>query len=444
MSAGPASVFLAAPDMAGYLMPIIFPAFNNDGARFRVLSLAAEWSDVVRDVGRYRPEALVIEAALAPDPEALRGFLAQLPAGTVAIVVLPPAAGWADRKGQFEAIQTTVRAVFVGPANWAAVANAVHTAVVTARTQADTAGPAQALFQSQAGARPGNIVMGTRTIAFTGHAGGTGLSTVAESTAIVLARNHIKTALFALNSPPAAVGHLGVRFYPNVMDWFNRPTPEGFQNAVQKLPGLDDLDILVAPDDPEALEMVAARPPAAPDSIQQLIFAAYSFNYGAIVLDLPPFADSMWAIQPILAANMAVLVCRPTVHDQFAAIRAYKLFTERLAAQHRIPLDAIFAVLNMVGPESNMSEQDFQGGIARLIGRFPPILATFPYVAKLPAVQNRGESPIFAAGCEPFAKAAQSLAGKLVGGTPLSGSTNGIADNGGLLGALKNIRIKVK
>jgi hypothetical protein len=233
---------------------------------------------------------------------------------------------------------------------------------------------------------------------------------------------------------------MGLKFMPNAMEWFNRPTPEGFQAALQKPKGLDALDVLIAPEDPEALATVAARPADHPASIRNLVLASYSFNYGAVLLDLPPFADSMWAVQGLLAANMALLICRPTVHDQFAAVRAYKLFTERLAAQHRVPLESIFAVINMKSPDDNMSERDFAAGVASAVGSFPPIMATFPYASKLPSVQNRGESPALAPETDAFAKVARSLASKLIGGSVMASQ----GANGHNEKSLFGIKIKLK
>ena len=120
MSSNAISVFLAGPDMPGVVSRLMFPAFN-DPARFQILSMAADWGDVQRDLARYRPDVLVMDAALAPDPDSLRDYLTQM-VGTIAIVVLPPT--WANLQGQFESIRTSVRGVFIGPANWAAVANA--------------------------------------------------------------------------------------------------------------------------------------------------------------------------------------------------------------------------------------------------------------------------------------------------------------------------------
>lgn len=422
MSSSPVSVFLAGADMPGVESRLMFPAYN-DPARFQIVSMAADWGDVQRDVGRYRPDVLVLEAALAPDPEALREYLAQL-VSTIAIVVLPPA--WADRQGQFESIRTSVRGVFLGPANWAAVASATHTAGVTERTRQATTSPSAALYQQSSGPRvSGQVVVGTRVIAFTSFTGGTGKSSIAEALGVELARNHVRTLLCSFNSPPAAAGHFNLRLQPNASEWLNRPNPEGFQAAIQRVRGLDDLEILMAPNDHHALNQIAAgRPPEAADSIRSLVFSAYSFNYGAILLDLPPFADSMWALQPILAANVAVIVCRPTRQDQLGAIRAYKLLTEQLAQQIRVPAEAIYGVMNFASPKDNLSERDFQAAIVDTIGSFPPILSTFPYVPELPGVQNFGNSPIFESTCDGFARAARSLAGKLIG-AGLAGSGKG-------------------
>lgn len=410
---GPATLFLAGPDMGGFILPQMFPAYKDD-ARFRVVSLAAEWEDIKRQVTQYRPEVLVIEASVAPGPDQLKDFLTQM-VGTVAMVILPPA--WAKFQGMFQGVQTTVRGVYLSPVNWAAVANATYSAVATERARTATASPVAGLYRTEGLSRPNTTaVVGTRTIAFTSFAGGTGKSTIAEAMAVDLARQHIKTLLCSFNFPAAAVGHMGqnLHFSPNATEWLNRPTVDGFLASLQHPRGLDDLDVLLAPDDPHILAAANGRKADEASSIRNLIFAAYSFNYGAILLDLPPFADSMWALHGLLAANVALLVCRPTLHDQFAAIHAYRLLSEQLAAQVRIPADATFAVLNFTSSEDSINVRSFQGDIAKVVGRFPPILEAFPYIPSLPRLQSQGDTPVLAAGCEAFAQSTRSLASKLV------------------------------
>ena len=51
-----------------------------------------------RNVAQFRPEVLVLEASLAPDPNTLRNYLATL-AGTIAIVVLPHYARLGGQQG---------------------------------------------------------------------------------------------------------------------------------------------------------------------------------------------------------------------------------------------------------------------------------------------------------------------------------------------------------
>ncbi|MBL8057432.1 MAG: hypothetical protein JNK29_12070 [Anaerolineales bacterium] len=439
---GPLSIFLASPNTQ-QLLKQAYPAFVSDPARFQVISFCEKWKDFADDVSQYRPEVVIVEAGLAPDPHELRDALARLPSSTTALVILPATGGWPERQGMLEAVTTSVRGVFIAPVNWARIAASAYSAGVTERTRLLEAAPAAAAHavDETAGARPAAAVVGTRTIAALSFAGGPGKSTVMETLAVHFARNNVRTLLASLNSPPAAVGHLGVKFSPNATEWFNRPTTDGFKAALQKLKGLDTLDVLLAPEDPEALAEAAARPPEHPASIRSLILAAHSFNYGVVLLDLPPFADSMWAVQGVLAANMALLICRATVHDQFAAVRAYKLFTERLAAQHRVPLESIFAVINMKSPDDNLSERDFATGVANVVGSFPPILASFPYVAKLPAVQNRGQSPALAPETEVFARIAHSLASKLIGGTVMEANeANGRSAGKSLFG----IKFKIK
>ncbi len=436
MSSQPVGVFLAAPDMAGVVTRLMFPSFQ-DGARFRVASMAADWDDVQRDVARYRPDVLVLDAMIAPDPETLKAFLAQL-VNTAAIVVLPPA--WANYQGQFEGIQTSVRGVFIGPPNWAAVANTAYTAVMTERTRMSNAAPAAANYQSAAAPRVGGqTVVGTRVIAFMSHNGGTGKSSIAEAMAVELGRNHVRTLLCSFNSPPAAAGHFKLSIAPNATEWLNRPSVDGFQASLQRARGLDDLDVLMAPSDHYVQHDIAAsRQPDAPDSIKSLVLAAYSFNYGAILLDLPPFADSPWTLYPLLAANVAVIVCRPTRHDQIGAIRSHKLITEQFASQIRVPPEAIFMVMNFTSSTGNMSERDFHAAIADQVGgMFPPILTSFPYTPGVPNAQNLGSSPIFESSCDEFARSTRSLVGKLIGGSVA-------VENNGKKKGLFGISLKMK
>jgi MinD-like ATPase involved in chromosome partitioning or flagellar assembly len=437
----PATLFLGGPDMRGCLLAQMYPAYQ-DAARFQVVSLAAEWEDIKRQVMQFRPEALVIEASVAPGPDLLRDFLSQL-VSTIAVVILPPA--WAKFQGLFEGVQTSVRGVHLAPVNWAAVASATYSAVVTERARAATASPTTSRSALSGLTSSGaTAVVGTRTIAFTSFAGGTGKSTIAEAMAVDLARQHIKTLLCSFNSPAAAVGHLGqgLHFSPNATEWLNRPTVDGFQSSLQRVQGLDDLDVLLAPDDAHMLAQANGRKAEAPNSIRNLVFAAYSFNYGAILLDLPPFADSMWALQGLLAANVALLVSRPTLHDQFAALHAYRLLGEQLATEVRIPPDAVFAVLNFTSPEDTINARTFQRNITQVIGRFPPILESFPYIARLPRLQSQGDSPVLAAGCEAFAQAARSLSAKLVT-RPAHLDSPATDRKGTLLGRLLGVTVRL-
>ena len=83
-SAPPATIFLAAPDMAGTILRLMYPAYQ-DTVRFQVVSMGTRWEDVLSQVASIRPETLVIDATLAPEAEALRAYLSQL-VGTIVIL----------------------------------------------------------------------------------------------------------------------------------------------------------------------------------------------------------------------------------------------------------------------------------------------------------------------------------------------------------------------
>jgi cellulose biosynthesis protein BcsQ len=439
------NIFLCGSDMGGVIMKQMHPAFFADNSRFAISSMTATWSDVARDVPNHRPDVLVIEAGIAPSPDALRSYLTQL-TGTIAVLVLP--AAWANMEGQFSSI-AAVRGVFVAPVNWAAVANATYSACVTEKQNLMNASPMLSAAQT---ARASGVlspsVIGTRIVAFTSFAGGTGKSTIAEAMAVELARQHIKTLLFSFNSPPAAAGHFDLKFTPSANTWFNRPTPEGFSASVQRIAALPDLDIVMAPNDAGSLTQAGHRDPNEPNSIRNLIFAAYSFNYGAILLDLPPFAETMWAVQSLLAANFAVIVARPTMHDALATARAFRFLTKELAESLRVPREAMYVALNFISPKDNMGQNDFFAATNRALGDdkpCPPLMASFPYTPELPATQNKNDSPILASSCEAFAKPARSLTVKIIGGSlVLDDDSRGAQPGGGKKSLFSLPKISIK
>ena len=440
----PIAVFLASPNMPR-LMAALYPTFHGASAKFQVISFCDRWANFAADMEQYQPEVVVIEADIAPDPQTLRDALMRLPGGMLAVVVLPATPGWPEARGMFEAVLTSVRGVFIAPVNWAQIASAAYTAGVTERTRTLAITPAAAIQATATawGGRSPNAVIGTRVIAALSGPGGTGRSTITETLAFLYAMDNIHTLLVSLNSPPAVVGHLGLKFHPDATEWFNRPNPDGFRAALQQPKGLENLDVLVAPEDPEALATAAQRPVDDPTSIRNLILAAHSRNYGVVLLDLPAFVESTWATQAVLAANMVLLICRPNVHDQFAAVRTYQLLTTRLAKHHCLPPESLFAVINMKSPEDNMSVRDFAEGVRGFADGFPPVLAAFPYVAKLPAVQNRGQALALAPETEAFTQVARSLASKLIGGTLMDANEEQARSGGRSLFGIK-FKLKLK
>jgi cellulose biosynthesis protein BcsQ len=439
------TIFLCSSDLSGVIMKQMHPAFFVDNSRFAIASMTATWSDVARDVPNHRPKALVIDASIAPSPDALRSYLTQL-TDTIAILVLPQA--WSNLEGQFSSI-ASVRGVFIAPVNWTAVANATYSACVTEASNLLNTSP---MLSATRDARSSGVmapsVIGTRIVAFTSFTGGVGKSTIAEAMAVELARQHIKTLLFSFNSPAAAAGHFDLKFAPSANNWFNRPTPDGFSASLQHINGFPDLDVVVAPNDPGSLAQAAQRAASEENSIRNLIYAAFSFNYGAILIDLPPFADTMWAVQPLLMANVAVIVARPTMHAALSTARAFRFMTKELATGLRVPREAMFVALNFLSPKDNMGPSDFFAATNRALGDdgpCPPLMATFPYVPELPAAQNHRDSPMLAKGCDEFAKPARSLTVKIIGGSlVMDDETRGGQASGGKKSLFSLPKISIK
>ena len=160
--------------------------------------------------------------------------------------------------------------------------------------------------------RPGHAAtVGTRVVAFVSAQGGVGKSTLAEGLGFELAaRRNINSLLFSFDLPPLAPMRLDARYQPNVQEFYTHPGPTGFREALQTTK--DDLDVVVAPSESYAYANIGTIAPEDQRSIRSLVITSYAFNYGAILLDLPS-GESAWTMQPLLVANLVLIVARPTL-----------------------------------------------------------------------------------------------------------------------------------
>lgn len=379
------SVFLAGPghEVLNYQM---LPPFLPD-ERLLVCSSATSWDGLQATLQTHKPEVLVVHAGLAPGAEPLMKLLGTMQAwnGT-AIVVLPE--GTAGFRGAFQNMTAVVSGVFVLPVSWSELVSRAHSAGVTARAKLAkvAAAPASVLaggggFASQ-GLTP--IVTGTKRIAVLSHAGGAGVSTIAENLAYELAvRLSIRTLLFSLGLPPAVVSHLRMRYAPSLTEFFERPGKAVIQAATQKLEGLD---ILIAPGNSiEYLRGQATEDMQAPNSIYSALLSAEDGTYAAMVMDLPG-AETTWMLHPLYFANIALVVARPTTADLFATRHT---LTTLNALGNRIGRESIHLVLNQASDASAMTPRTFLEELASDLGWAPPIAAVIEQDAEVQRAQDQ-------------------------------------------------------
>ena len=139
----------------------------------------------------------------------------------------------------------------------------------------------------------------------------------------------------------------------------------------------------------------ANHPPSAAEKspIHSLVMASWTRNYAAVLLDLPA-GEGSWTLQPLVAANTALIVTRTTLADLAATRHLLVLLLERMRGEHRIPQESIFLVLNQVGEQSSITPRGFYEELTASYGWAPPVLAVLPYDPGIPRAQDAQKSPI--------------------------------------------------
>ncbi len=419
----PIDVHLAAPTM-DRMTRFMLPPIMGD-ARLHIIGMAAVWSDLRERYVKEHGDVLLIQADIAPNPEALLAWLQKLP--TPAVVVLPTE--WAHEEGKFRSLRT-VHEVFIGDnVNFAEVARRVHDVGLNARERQNFAEPDRAII----GGGPRNAtVVGTRIIAVWGK-GGSGKSTLTSNLAYELARRGLRTIAIGLDIPDALAVYLDLKVTTTAMAFFQRPGLEGFRASIIRK---DNLDVMLSPNDALLAEEIATRPIDDPGSIRSLVMTAASDNYAAVLLDLPA-ERTEWAIQPLIAANTVLLVAQPSFVDLQRVVELYRILTGTLAGRHRVATDAIHLVMNEVSNDDNLLPRDFTRAAQDVLKRpFPPVIGGLPLVKQVRTAQNSGHLP--AMGLDDFGRAIRVLADTLFPGTSLSRNGHGhpAGERGGLKKAL--------
>ena len=377
-------------------------------ARFLVAGHATQWPALETNLNDLRPELLIVQTDIAPDPEAMKRLLQRLSAWNgVALVVLP--LGQKDLRGAYEGLNV-VRGVFVAPVNWTEIAQAGYGAAMTARANLSQAAPMQQALAGPAVGGTAAFITGTKRIAVLSHAGGAGCSTVAENLAYELAaRLSVKTLLVSMGLPPAAPPHLRLRYLPNLSEYFDRPGKASFQSALQRR---ENLEVLVAPD--ASLEYMkileGSSRGTGEGSINGMLIDSEDGRYAAIVMDVPSNED-LWMAHSIIFANYALIVARPTLADLAAARHTLNLLLSGLKSEKRLARESIYLVLNQFTERSGFTARSFQDELAGTLGWAPPIAAVLPYDLAVTQAQDQGIPPVTRV--DGFARGIRALVGVL-------------------------------
>lgn len=359
--------------------------------RFMISGHAAQWSMFETNLNNLRPDLVLVQTDIAPDPDSLIHALQKISAWNgVAIVVLPLA--HKDFQGAFTRIDP-VRGVFVAPVNWNEIAQAAYGAAMTARASLAQTAPMQQGVSGYSNSGTTTYITGTKRIAVLSHAGGAGCSTIAENLAYELSvRLNVKTLLVSMGLPPTAAPHLGLHYVPNMIEYFDRPGKAAFQAAIQRK---ENLEVLLAPESSvEYMHILESSAKGTGEgSINGMLSDSEGGRYAAIIMDVPTCED-MWMMHSLLFANYALIVTRPTLADLTAIRHTLALLLTGLKSEKRLARDSIYLVLNQTSNRSSFTARSFQEELSKLLGWAPPIAAMVPYDPGVSQAQDDGQLPV--------------------------------------------------
>jgi cellulose biosynthesis protein BcsQ len=379
----------------------MYPAFLADPGRVYVATMATTVSLLEDNLRQQGLEVAVLDADLLIErgERGLLDFLNTRLGEAVAVVLISPQQE--NMRGALRDIHT-VREVLTKPVNYGELINRVYQIGISQRAATAAVSPAQAYmasapagpFDKLRAGRGGTAVAGMKVFAFSASKGGTGKTTTAVNFAYRLNQVGIRTCLIGFDVPDDVGAILNLPRTPNSLNFFRRPGRSGFAASVQETKY--GMDVVLSPNDHVEAARISQRKPGEEGSIARLVEAARDHHppYAAIVMDLPP-TETEWSIQPMMRANTVILVVQPSVPDEVKLIETMRLLTGVLDPRYRVPQNAIYAVLNGVTDDDNITARLLQEAVAKYLnGTAPPVITTIPFQSRVRPLQNRGVLPV--------------------------------------------------
>ena len=355
--------------------------------RVSIVGLAPTASLIRQNLAVTQPEVLILDAEMAQDMEGgEREFLNLVSetANLVTIVLLPPQ--WQQLGQRLDQV-AQVRGVYPKPVNAGAIIDAAIQAGLTDRQRREEIAPGAVDHRGLATRRPTSTGQHVITV-ITFKKGGVGKTTIAANLWHWYNTQVGESLLVGFDCPDDIGVMLGLPPEPNMMNFFRRPGPQGFEASMQEY---HDHDVILSPgDDAQAQRVVMEAGGAEP--ISNLIMQARDHKpYVAIIMDVPPSYDD-WSLEPLARANRVLLVLEPAMTNLIKAVDGIRLVSTRLDPRYRVAREKIFVVLNKVTERTNMGVRDLEGIFRKGLGGWsPPIIASIPYDARVTAdqVDNR-------------------------------------------------------
>ena len=392
--------------------------------RLRVVARAVSPEDLKAKLAT-QPYVILLEALIAPSPQALISLVAGL--GEYQIYVMVPGT---VPDAEYEAVRQElepmphVQKVFRDSENLVELTRQI---VANAQTQQQAGGWNASGNGHGGGAR---VVMPVRIVGVYNQAGGVGKTTIATNLAFAASQQGIPTLLIGLGAPDDLPLVLGLKAVPNITNWRAQPTPETLKASLQKR---DVLDVLAGFPDVLSQAQAAGTPSDAPNSVRALIDQAIRLGYAAIVVDIPQAAI---AASALVAVNTLVLVARPSIEGVMRTVTTYRTVVERLGADSLLHPQAIRVVLNRVN-DRRLDPGAWHALATRYHQKpFPALTAVVPDDPAVGEAQDNADVPLLVS--RQFAAAVGALAADLFGAVAPTPKAAPVAPRRG-----KRLRLKI-